>query len=224
MRMRAGGLGSQGASVPEKEAGRDMDRRASCRTFGPLLVVFWLAGCSLLTPAGGRTPTVSEEEAKALTATARWVQMATRLAANTATAAARETATHWPTRTPTATITLTATPSAIPTPTKTSTPGGPAARVVASMLPEIVCEPYASDAYQWSWMVSFVETRGITATIESIGVEFVDRCGDTWREATYIPGFGTLVGSGWFSATVSIPAYGSNSYADVVHRSGAGCV
>lgn len=95
------------------------------------------------------------------------------------------------------------TPSLAYTASPTSTPGGPAARVVASMSNSMPCERYEGDGCQWSFTVTFTEEKGIATTIESLCRRYIDRDGGVWT---------SWGGSGWFSETIKIPAYGSNLY------------
>lgn len=191
-----------------------MHRQILLRTMiGMALSVSFLVDCSV--PAPTLTPSSKDQLATAVAV----IQTATAQALPAAIPAA--TVTRTPSPTQSTTPTLNQTPPKIPTTTHTPsqtrtaspTPGGPAAELVASIPSSIFCDRYEDDGCQWNHAVTFTETKGISATIESIGRRYIDRDGGVW----------TLYGgSGWYSTTITITAYGSYKYVNWVRTRARG--
>lgn len=179
------------------------------RRIGVIALLLLVSACDVLGVVSTHDPDDELATASSLirTATARAMQT------TVPTSVTRVTFTPVLVRTTTSTRTVTGTEiwtriptlmrTPISTPTITRTPGGPATKVIASLPSSIPCKSYLAGC-QWSYIVTFTETKGIMATIKRLGVRYVDTHGSGWA----------VWGHEWFDHTLEIPPFSSRTYSN----------
>ena len=82
---------------------------------------------------------------------------------------------------------------------------GPA-KVTASTTDPVIPNAWGDDGCQWNYTITFTESNGVKATIESLGRRYIDAQGGSWISEK----------GEWFDKTIVIPASGSNTYSSWV--------